>query len=728
MQLDYAEIERALLAVCGRGTFEIRCLGTRKGQIDSGYFDNVSEAAAAVCSSPHFFKGIYFTPNEVKSDLKARSYNRLTPWAEFTTHDPEITGRRWLLIDIDPVRPSGISSSESEHLAAIKRARDIESFLRIYGFPAPMINDSGNGAHVMYRIDAENDDTIRDEFQTFLHILCAIFNDKVCEIDKTVFNAARIWRVPGTWASKGDNTPDRPHRRSQVLQFADPFNQLSLVTLLRFNAEFAKYVVNPPKKPSAAAEYPEDEKLYRRLNDYAMQTLSTWVPLFFPDARQYKEGYRVSSADIGESYEEDLTIHPLPMGIKYFGIADQGDATDGRRTPISIIAEYSLRSDKPTAAKKLADTLNFPLSEFDAAPIVNSVAVASNSIAELTGTKFKFDFKNIKSVAQLKTEVFKPIKWVVQDLLPSGNIMLVARPKMRKTWLALQLAKAIATGGEFLGHKCTRGGVLFLALEDNERRIQNRIRTLERFEMTPSDLSLFKYFTGGVSVGANGKAVIVDHEAATLINEMFPKGDAGVEALDQYLTANPETTCIIIDTLQHFRGERASRDIYDSDYKAMMPITKLAAKHDVLIIPVHHEKKGNADRGIGADFLEDVSGSAGITGGVDGIISIKGRRGIQVENESRKILISGRDIPYDYEFDVAFDADQGGWINSKKEDAKVQILDVLGNYPVLNQKELSAMLPSVSQARLSKALIELKLEGKIDHGKHGYNLRRGHDI
>lgn len=729
MELSYSELATSIAAICGGSTFEIRCLGTRKGQVDSGYFDRPEEAAAALCSSPNFYKGIYLTPNSVDDNLKARSYNRLKPWAEYTTLDPEITRRRWILIDIDAKRLSGISSSDVEHEHALKKAGVIASFLAMYGFPQPMINDSGNGAHLMYRIDEPNTDEVRDEIKAFLHILASTFNDGVCEIDTIVFNAARIWRVPGTWAKKGDNVPDRPHRKSEIIQYADPFKVLDFITLLRFNAEFASAL--PPTQTKNTKQFADDEKIYRRLNDYAMHNLKAWVTSFFPDAREYKEGYRVASADIGESYEEDLTIHPLPMGIKYFGVADQGDASEGRRTPVGIIAEYALKCTKQDAAKALSECLNFPISEFDALPIANHstpVLVAQNSIAELTGARQQFNFSTIKSVAQLQAQTFKPIKWIVQDLLPSGNILLAARPKMRKTWLALQLAMAISSGREFLGHQCNQGEVLFLALEDNERRIQNRIKTMQRFEMTPPDLSGFKYFTGGISVAPNGRQMVTDQSAHDMMNAMFPKGDEGVAALEEYLKANPKTSCIIIDTLQHFRGDRASRDIYDSDYKAMMPITRLASKYDVLIVPVHHEKKGNADRGIGADFLEDVSGSAGITGGVDGVISIKGRRGIQEEAESRKILISGRDIPYDYEFDVAFDAEQGGWINSKKEDAKVAILHILHQYPVLNQKELSLMLPNVSQARISKALIELKLENKIDHGKHGYNLKRGHDV
>lgn len=735
--LDYNEIYGALAAIVPQGTtFEIRALGTRKGQIDSGYFNSPAEAATAIVNSQNYWQGVYVTPNPVQPDLMARSFNRLTPWAQKTTNDPDITARHWLMVDIDPIRPSGISSSNEEHEAALNHARTVAASMSLlYGFPQPLIADSGNGAHLMYRVRWENTDTVRDEVHLFLRIMRELFSTPTLDMDVTVFNAARIWRVYGTYARKGDSIPERPHRRSKVLQQHDPFKGLEYSSLLQFNAQNAGKVPNhKPSGPTSSTgknEYPDDEKLYRRLNEYAMHNMASWVPHFFPSAREYKEGYRVTSEDIGESYEEDLTLHPYPLGIKYFGVSDQGDNTEGRRTPISVIAQYSLKVDKVEAANALSAHLNFPLHEFSALPASpatpNSQGLSGSSgMGALLGTAPipKFDFKGIRTVADLQQKQFKEIKWIVDGVIPTGNIMLASRPKMRKTWLALQLSMAIASGRDFLGYKCFKGDVLFLGLEDNERRLQNRIRTLQKFNLIPPDLSGFRYWTGGMGYDAAGRLKVTDPDEAARTLEAFPRGDAGVEALDQYLDAFPNTSTIIIDTLQHFRGDRKSRDIYASDYEAMMPLTKLAARRDVLVIPVHHEKKGNADRGIGADFLEDVSGSAGITGGVDGVISIKGRRGVQEENESRKILISGRDIPFDYEIDVAFDAETGGWKKAAKEDVKVSIRALLTAHPFLNKQDMTHLLPNAGQARIYRALMEMKLEGEIEQSQYGYSLKR----
>lgn len=730
MDLDYREIYNSLSALVAPGSvFELRLLGTRRGQVDSGYFNDPAQAATALVSLRNYYKGIYFTPNPVMPDALARSFNRITPWAQTQTHDPEITRRRWLLIDIDAKRPTGISSNDIEHKYALNKARSVADMLALCGFCAPSINDSGNGAHLMYLMDEENSETVRDEIQTFLHVLKAMFDDAQAEIDQSVFNAARIWRVPGTWARKGDSTTDRPHRRAKIVKNADPFSCVSLSQLLRFNTENIRLI--PERKAHStrknANDYPADEALYKRLNEYALRNLKAWVPKFFPDAREYKEGYRVTSADLGLNYEEDLTIHPMPMGIKYFGLADQGEQAEGRRTPVGVVAEFSLKTDKAGAAQKLSDVLNFPITEMGAIPpqvLAHGGVPANNSIEPLLGVRPKINFKGIRSIADLQRQEFKPIKWVVTDVIPIGNMLLAARPKMRKTWLALQLSMAVVSGRKFLDWECVKSDVLFLGLEDNERRIQNRIRTLQKFDIAPPDLSGFRYWTGGMDYNARGQLVVSDPAQAEATLKAFPRGEAGVDALEQYLEEYPETRVIAVDTLAHFRGERTSRDVYQSDYESMMPITKLAARKEVLIILVHHEKKGNADRGIGGDFLEDASGSAGITGGADGMISIKGRRGVQDENESRKLLITGRDVKFDYEVDISFDAERGGWLKAAKEDTKVAIRELLTRHPFLNQRDLQNLLPNSGQARIYRCLTDMKLTGEIEQNRFGYSLRR----
>lgn len=732
-QHDYAELERAFATYVAPGqVFEVRLLHHNRKRVDAGYFDHPSHAATSIAALQDQYAGIYFTPNPVDPDLAARSYNRIQPWATLTTMDNHVTRRRWLLIDVDPKRPSGISSTDVELQNAFKVAQTIANMLNFeYGWPMPCINVSGNGAHVLYPIDEPNTEEVRDVVHNFLKTLNGRFAALGCEVDTTTFNAARIFRVPGTWARKGDNVPQRPHRKAYMVAVSAPNARVALAQILAFNLANAKYspqLQTPTAALKSRSEYPDDERKYRGLNEAAMRRVKEWVPTYFPAAREYKEGYRVSSNDLGLAFEEDLTIHPWPLGIKYFGVADQGDATEGRRTPIALVAEFCTNGDKVKAAHMLADTLKAPLTEFDILAGSPGMGVDGGlGAANLPGATQSapvYDFRRVPSMADLQKRTFKDPKWIIPNVLPSGNMLLAARPKMRKTFLSLQLALAVCGGRKFLDWKAVQGDVLFLGLEDNERRLKSRIKLLQTLELNPPDLSGFRYWTGGVDISpTTGRQFISNPEEAARTYAAFPRGQAGVDALERFLDMYPATRLIIIDTYAHFREQSNNRDVYQRDYDQMMPITKMANAREVCVIVVHHEKKGLASQESG-DFMEDVSGTSGITGAVDGVISIKGKRGLQQENEERKLLISGRDIPHDYELDMCFDAERGGWLPAARQDVRQSILKLLERHPFMTQAEFTSVLPNVSPSRIRQVLTTMKFENLIEQGRAGYSLPR----
>ncbi|HWQ62892.1 MAG TPA: hypothetical protein VN429_00650 [Methanospirillum sp.] len=225
---------------------EIRILS--EDGVSSGYFDNFEKAALAIYSQDRDLRGhgIYVTLNEVTRDLLARRANRIKyriGRQDQTTADSDIIRRRWLPIDIDPVRKSGISSSDTEHDEALLRAEEIRKFLLEKGWKEPILADSGNGAHLLYAIDLPNDDVGRDLVRSVLGVLDQKFSDEICRVDTANFNASRIWKVYGTTSRKGDNLPDRPHRRAKILspsgerQIVTASELVSLITECSKNAE-----------------------------------------------------------------------------------------------------------------------------------------------------------------------------------------------------------------------------------------------------------------------------------------------------------------------------------------------------------------------------------------------------------------------------------------------------------------------------------------------------------
>ena len=158
----------------------------------------------------------YQTINCVNPGCYSRGqHEALTANPKETTSDNDIIGYNWILIDADPVRPSGVSATDLEKENAHTVARKVFYQLRKLGFCEPIVADSGNGYHLLYKIKAElsSKDTISD----FLKVLDMWFSSDTVLIDTAVFNPARITKLYGTIARKGANTQDRPYRFSRIL-------------------------------------------------------------------------------------------------------------------------------------------------------------------------------------------------------------------------------------------------------------------------------------------------------------------------------------------------------------------------------------------------------------------------------------------------------------------------------------------------------------------------------
>lgn len=236
-----AEIHRAVTILGEPGqTIEVRIprVDGKNTRTDAGYFQDPDALAGAVIAYNGRAHGIYITLNPVDPALFSRAANRLEEWATLTTSDKDVVRRRWLPIDVDPRRPAGISSTAEEHAAALALARNVRDWLGGLGFPAPVEADSGNGAHLLYRIDLPNDPDAGELVQRCIKAIAHKWDDPAVSIDQTVYNAARIWKLYGTKAAKGDNTEERPHRWAHLVSFPEAV-EIVPVELLRNLAALA---------------------------------------------------------------------------------------------------------------------------------------------------------------------------------------------------------------------------------------------------------------------------------------------------------------------------------------------------------------------------------------------------------------------------------------------------------------------------------------------------------
>jgi len=184
-------------------------------------------------------RGVYVTLQDIEPALLARAANRVVERAQQTTADTDVLRFRWLPIDLDPVRPAGISSTDIEHDAALASGAEVTRWLvGEQGFPAESIvqADSGNGAHVLVRIDEPADAPTRALIRRCLGALDLLWSTPMVVVDTTTANPARIWKLYGTTSCKGDATEDRPHRRSSVLHSPERIVVVSRALLERLAA------------------------------------------------------------------------------------------------------------------------------------------------------------------------------------------------------------------------------------------------------------------------------------------------------------------------------------------------------------------------------------------------------------------------------------------------------------------------------------------------------------
>lgn len=201
-----------------------------------------------------------------------------------------------------------------------------------------------------------------------------------------------------------------------------------------------------------------------------------------------------------------------------------------------------------------------------------------------------------RSAILISTMEFKPMKYVVPGYIAEGATLLAGKPKLGKSWLCLDIALAVASGGICLGNvTCEQGDVLYLALEDNWRRLQSRLKKLWAYE----DL--------------RGDTPMPDR---LFIEIQCPRAnEGGIEALRDWLEKHPAARLVIVDVLAMFRATSKGREQtqYDADYLAIKSLQALAAERNVAIVVVHHTRKNAED----SDPFEKVSGTLGLSGAAD---------------------------------------------------------------------------------------------------------------
>lgn len=242
--LDEKEIRKTInLLKPESKLFEVRVIGTQSGRkkVLSGYFRDADTLLTELHKWDLQGTNVYITLNTVNAACFSKAQSNHFEQNASATSDPEIDSYEWLFIDLDPVRITGISSSDEEFKRSTEMASKVCSYLRNLGWAEPIKAVSGNGCHILYQISLTNTPENVRLVERCLKVLANTFNDDFVHVDTSNYNPSRICKLHGTLAQKGTDTEERPYRMSRIFG-AEGIGFVSKVQLQELASELPEEV------------------------------------------------------------------------------------------------------------------------------------------------------------------------------------------------------------------------------------------------------------------------------------------------------------------------------------------------------------------------------------------------------------------------------------------------------------------------------------------------------
>lgn len=588
--------------------FEIR-LFLKDGKTIAGMFDHhhINECINGIFQHYQAAKAIYFVLNDFPADLLSWSANkfRVVRSGDHTVADKHISHRTHILIDIDPKRLSkegielaDVSSTNEEKEKAKQKLNEILEYLSSLGWPEPMIVDSGNGYHLIFAIDLPNTDNSTTLVKNLLLALAQQFDDPCVQVDKKVFNSSRITKLAGTVARKGDSIEGRPHRTAKILHLPEAMLVVSEEQLREVASLFKEETKTT--SPKTENNYSEAK---REASNKGSTDLSTRIRNYMDKVPPSISGSDGHKAAFYAACQLVLGYNLSPNeAMPYY------QEWNARCTPPWNEKElwHKLKdADKAHSDKPKGYLLNEQRYQ-QGTTTTNNKNTTSNNIPKNT-TPPPVPGKSGRELLQL---VFTPPEWVIESLVAEKTVNIFsAKPKLGKSCFALQAGLAISCGGFFLGKQVKERPVLYLALEDSQRRLQDRASKLLLSETIGDG---FYYET------------------------TFPRLDqGGEEYLEQWGRNHPDSV-VIVDVLGKIKPpETKDNKGYAYEYSVISRFKELAETYNITFILVHHNRKQEA-----TDEFDCVSGSNGLTASVDASLVLRRDRG----KADAVLAVTGRDV------------------------------------------------------------------------------------
>lgn len=337
---------------------------------------------------------------------------------------------------------------------------------------------------------------------------------------------------------------------------------------------------------------------------------------YVPPPKDVQEERPVPESDIviPEGYREKTIMHHLGY------LARTGASY---HTLLSAAEDYNERCSPPLLQEDLERMARSALRYRDTQVVPAKIQNEIDSFSDLGEVKERESDsgKGLEGVwlDDLMEKELPPMRFVVDQLIPEGLTVIASQPKLGKSWLCYDLCSSVALGMPFLGFNTTQSTVLYLALEDNEKRIQER------------GPSVFD----GRPVPKNVKIIL---RAPTMKNGLL---DRIKEEFEICRETRGEVGLVVIDTLQKVRDEiKKSGTQYSIEYSEFGPLQEFAMKNNVAIVVVHHKIKTKSEN----NSLQELNASNGFIGAVDCGIMIAELPQDDPEYKYCRMTVTGRDV------------------------------------------------------------------------------------
>lgn len=564
--------------------FEVRVVYDDKRTL-SGYFRDADTLMAAIDRDIRDYAGcnFYITVNSLNDSCYGREqHDRFIARPKATTSDKDVAGYDWLFIDLDPVRPTGTSSTDAQLSAAKQSGNKVYAFMRKLGFSKPLMAYSGNGVHLMYKVYLDNNDENKKLIEKSLKTLDMMFSSREVQVDVKNYNPARVAKLYGTLAQKGFNSPEYPHRMSSLVT-----DDVSEITVNR-KAYLEKL----------CSYYPQEEKP-QKYNNYRPRdfNLEDWLMRYGIryEKTSYSDGYKyiLESCPFDSNHKgKDACLFQSRSGAIGFHCF-HNSCSDKTWRDVRLLFEpdaYDRREQEKE--KRMYGTYNRDRPE-------------PKHIVEKTDNPV---FMTAQMIQELPEEEVTYIRTGIDDIdkrmrgLAKGDVSLVSglRASAKSTLLTQWILDAVQSGNK-------------VACFSGELRSKRFMRWMYQIAAGKSFVVPSK-FEGYYNVPLDTQKRIASWLGDKFLlynNDYGNDFSAIIEQFDKVVEEH-KLDMLVLDNLMAFDIRPLSENKFEAQTQFVLRIVDLAKKRNVHIVFVAHPRKA-----LGFLRLDDISGSADLANAVD---------------------------------------------------------------------------------------------------------------